>query len=85
MEDNFREMKFGVEIFRKDDKDQWKKWFPGRLLIRDTYYLNVFLKSAEGLVVWIGAVANTIEEATNIMKQYGERSDFLSAFMERSG
>jgi len=75
-------MKFGVEIFRKDDKDQWKKW-PATLFIRDTYYLNIFLKSSEGLIVWIGMIANTFEEATEIMRQYSERSDFLSASVER--
>ena len=77
-------MRYPIEIFyRESKKHQWGK-SPATIFIRDTYYLNVFLKSAEGLVVWIGAVANTIEEATNIMKQYGERWDFLSASMEKA-
>jgi hypothetical protein len=73
-------MKLDVQILNRDTSEKW----PGTIFIRDSYHLNIFLRSSEGLIVWIGMIANTFEEATEIMRRYSERSDFLSASVERS-
>jgi fatty acid/phospholipid biosynthesis enzyme len=73
-------MRYPVEIFHREGKDsQWEK-SPAIIFIRDTYYLNIFLKSAEGLVVWIGdEVHSDAEELFNSLSKWMQAESFSSA------